>query len=391
MSVFAAVMTGKGIGAIAAVQLFGSSSQTVIEKIFKSAGTKPAEFETGKILLGTIADGDETIDQVTIGCEGQNCFSVNCHGNPLIVADIMKLLEKNGAEPLTAEQMHYKLLSEDNTPNSIAIEAKLAIARAKTLEGTMILTNQIDSGLSKTANRWLENIDSTPPAKIAAEAADILDAGKTAKLIIFGCKTVLAGPPNTGKSTLLNLLSGRDRSIVTDIEGTTRDYVTAACQTGPLSVQLIDTAGLAGTTTKDSIGLESQKKAIELLDDADLVLLVLDISEPNTQLDEQLIGKLADRKTLTILNKSDLPARFDPAKLPQSLRNTVKISAKFATGIERLTSRIQDLTAVDNFDLSQPVCFTARQQTLLEQLTTAKSTDTARSIIRRLLNSPIDV
>ncbi len=391
MSVFAAVMTGKGIGAIAAVQLFGSSSQTVIEKIFKSAGTKPAEFQPGKILLGTIADGDETIDQVTIGCEGQNCFSVNCHGNPLIVADIMKLLEKNGAEPLTAEQMHYKLLSEDNTPNSIAIEAKLAIARAKTLEGTMILTNQIDSGLSKTANRWLENIDSTPPAKIAAEAADILDAGKTAKLIIFGCKTVLAGPPNTGKSTLLNLLSGRDRSIVTDIEGTTRDYVTAACQTGPLSVQLIDTAGLAGPITKNSIDLESQKKTIDLLDDADLILLVLDISEPNTQLDEQLIGKLADRKTLTILNKSDLPARFDPAKLPQSLRNTVKISAKFATGIERLTSRIQDLTAVDNFDLSQPVCFTARQQTLLEQLTTAKSTDTARSIIRRLLNSPIDV
>lgn len=388
MSVFAAVMTGKGIGAIAAVQLFGSSSQTVIERIFKSAGTKPAELQPGKILLGTIADGDETIDQVTVGCEGQNCFSVNCHGNPLIVADIMKLLEKNGAEPLTAEQMHYKLLSEDNTLNTIAIEAKLTIARAKTLEGTMILTNQIDSGLGKTANRWLENIDSIQLAEIAADSADILNASQTAKLIIFGCKTVLAGPANTGKSTLLNQLSGRDKAIVTDVEGTTRDYVTAACQTGPLSVQLIDTAGLA---TKDSIGLESQKKTIEMLDDADLVLLVLDISEPNTQLDEQLIGKLAGRKTLTCLNKSDLPARFDPAKLPKSLTNTVKISAKFATGIENLTRQIQNLTAVDNFDLSRPVCFTARQKALLEQLTTAKSIDDARSIITRLLNSPIDV
>ncbi len=391
MSVFAAVMTGKGIGAIASVQLFGSSSQTVIERIFKSAGTKPAKFEPGKILLGDIIDGDKAIDQVTVGCEGPNCFAVNCHGNPLIVADIMKLLEKNGVKPLTTEQMRYKILSQDKMLNTIAIEAKLTIPRAKTLEGTMILTNQIDSGLSRAANRWLENIDSTPPVKIAAEAADILDAGKTAKLIIFGCKTVLAGPPNTGKSTLLNLLSGRDRSIVTDIEGTTRDYVTAACQTGPLSVQLIDTAGLAGSITKNSIDLASRQKAIDLLNDADLVLLVLDISEPNTQLDEQLIKKLADRKTLTVLNKSDLPARFDPAKLPKSLANTVTISAKFAAGIERLTTRIQDLTAVDNFDLSRPVCFTARQQTLLEQLTTAKSTDKTRSIIRRLLNSPIDV
>jgi len=391
MGTFAAVMTGKGTGAIATVQLFGDSAQTMLEKIFKPAGTIPAKFEPGKILLGTIADGGEIIDKVTVGCEEQNRFSINCHGNPLIVADIMQLLEKKGAKPLTSEQMRYKALSGDKTLNTIAIEAKLAIPKAKTLEGTTILTSQIDSGLSKTAHRWLNNIDSIPLDKIAADTADILSASQTAKLIIFGCKTILAGPANTGKSTLLNLLSGRDKAIVTEVKGTTRDYVTATCQTGPLSVQLIDTAGLAGAAIKDFIDLASQKKTVELLGSADLVLLVLDISEPNSQLDEKLVGKLAGRKTLTCLNKTDLPARLDPAKLPQSLANTVKISARFATGIENLTRQIQKLAGIDGFDLHQPVCFTARQKALLEQLTTAKSTLQARPVISRLLNSPLDV
>ena len=89
MSIFAAVMTGKGTGAIAAVQVFGNSAEAVIKKVFKPAGTKPLKFKTGEILLGTITDSAKVIDQVTIGCEGPDTFAINCHGNPLIVEMIM--------------------------------------------------------------------------------------------------------------------------------------------------------------------------------------------------------------------------------------------------------------------------------------------------------------
>ncbi|MHC4658762.1 MAG: hypothetical protein ACYS83_06230, partial [Planctomycetota bacterium] len=96
MSVFAAVMTGKGTGAISTIAVFGDSAEAVIKKIFKPAGDKPTTLTVGKILLGTIIDGSETIDQVTIGCEEAETIAINCHGNPLIVADIMQLLAKHG-------------------------------------------------------------------------------------------------------------------------------------------------------------------------------------------------------------------------------------------------------------------------------------------------------
>jgi tRNA modification GTPase len=238
MNTFAAVMTGKGTGAISTVQVFGDSAEDVVKKIFKPAGTKPDEFKTGEILLGTITDGFETIDQVTIGCEQANSFAINCHGNPLIVADIMQLLQRCGAKLLTAEQLLTKILSAQKSVNTIAVEAKLAQLKAKTIEGTKIITNQIDAGLSKKAAEWLQNINAISLYQISAEAERILENSRPAKLIIAGCTAALIGPPNSGKSTLLNHLAGRQKAIVTDIKGTTRDWVEAVCQIESLSLRL---------------------------------------------------------------------------------------------------------------------------------------------------------
>ncbi len=204
MSVFAAVMTGKGTGAISTIQVFGDRAGAVVKKIFKPAGKKPAKFKPGKILLGTICDGTETIDQVTIGCEGPHSFAINCHGTPLIVEMIMQLLQRCGAKLLTAEQLLYKILSAQKSINTIALEAKLTQPRARTIEGTKIIANQIDAGLSKKIAEWLENIDTISLNEIVADAERILENSQTAKLIIQGCTAVIAGPPNTGKSTLLN-------------------------------------------------------------------------------------------------------------------------------------------------------------------------------------------
>ena len=395
MSVFAAVMTGKGTGAIATIQLYGDSAADILKQIFSP---QSAELTTGKILLGIIKSGDKTIDQVTIGCEGNNTYAINCHGNPLIVEEIMQLLQQQGVELLTAEQL-LCMTSADN--NTISLEARLTLPKIKTLEGTQIILNQIDSGpeperfragLTASAKNWLQN----PPEKIAVEAQKIIDKSKIAKFIIFGCRVVLAGPPNTGKSTLLNQLCGRQKAIVADIKGTTRDWVSANCQIGSLAIELIDTAGLDEKAASD-IEKAAQQTATELINQADIVLLVLDNSEPVNQIDKSITNILANKKVLMVLNKSDLPfvaqrsgnlpCLFETGNMP----NAISISAKLGSGIDYLCDEIGRLAGVENFDPNQAICFTTRQEKLLTQLTAAKSKDAADSIITELLSGPLDV
>ena len=386
-------MTGKGTGAISTVQVFGDSAEDLVKKIFKPTGTKAAEFKTGEILLGTITDGKETIDQVTIGCEQADSFAIHCHGNPLIVADIMQLLQRCGATLLTTEQLLTKMLSAQKAINTIAVEAKLAQMKAKTIEGTKIIINQIDAGLSKKAAEWLQNVDTVSLKQISAEAERILENSRTAKLIIAGCTAALIGPPNSGKSTLLNHLAGRQKAIVTDIKGTTRDWVEAVCRIESLSLTLVDTAGLDEKlpAPKDTVEKAAQKKSIQILEQADLILLVLDNNQTNDQLDERIIDRIANKRIITVLNKCDLPARFDAGKLPEILSNSVQISAKEGTGIKDLIVKVRQICGVTDFVLKTTVCFTNRQENLLQQLINAKSKQQAATIITELLNGQLCV
>lgn len=427
-------MTGKGTGAISTIELFGDSAQSVLGEIFNSGGGETPRFETGRILLGTITDKEKEIDQVTLGCEGPESFAIHCHGNPLIVEMIMELLCKHGVQPATPQQLLADTLAAQGCLNTIAIEARLAQPEAKTIEGTKIIANQIDDGLVETAQRWLESLDEVPLNEIKSEAATILQSSRAAGLIIYGCKAVLTGPPNSGKSTLLNCLAGRRKAIVTDIKGTTRDWIEAECRIGPLSVTLIDTAGVdeqpcepqqtdfrassgpaindggASPTLRafvDTAGVDqrqaeaqrtieqaAREMTAEVLTRADLVLLVLDGSRPGGQLAGDLLAGIRDKPVITILNKSDLPARLDTAQLPKFLPEPVRISAREGTGIQLLTQTVcRTLRTADpfdklraGFDVHQPICFTNRQEDLLKQLTNAQSKQRATSIIADLLD-----
>lgn len=392
MDTLAAVMTGKGAGAISTIQLVGADGAQIIETIFKSAGGKPTELEPGKILLGHITNGKETIDHVVIGCEGPDNFAINCHGNPLIVEMIMKLLQKNGAEPVLPEELLKQTFTTQGKVNTIALEAKLAQLKAVTLEGAKIISNQVQVGLAKTAARWLNNIDSISLTTITNQAEAILESSKTAKLIIEGCKVAIVGPPNSGKSTLLNCLCGRQKSIVTDIAGTTRDWVGAMCRLESILMELFDTAGLYEMVEPaNAVDKAAQQKTTELLAEADLVLLVLDGSQSAQQLDEVMLEKITDKKVLTLLNKSDLPAKFDEKQLPENLARTLKISALLGEGIDSLIEKIRRTLGVSDFDLCHPVCFTPRQEKLLRKLAGCKSKRPAKSVIAELLNGDVRV
>jgi len=392
MATYAAVMTGKGTGAISIIQLYSGDAKAIINKIFRPTGAKPSNLASGKIVLGMIADASETVDQVTIGCEGPDNFAINCHGNPLIVSAIMQLLERSGAKPITAEHLLAKILIADKHDNTIKVEAKLTQLRTETIQGTKIIENQINFGLSKRLTDWLENIDTIALERITGESEQILTDSRKAKLIIFGSKVAIVGPPNTGKSTLLNCLSGRQKSIVTEIEGTTRDWVSARCQIGPVSMEIFDTAGLdekLATTAETSVDKAAQEKSVQILEQADLILLVLDINQPTDQLNERLLDRLVGKDVLTVLNKVDLPIKFDTTKLPRALGNTVQISAKFGTGIPQLIEKMLLIFGVTNFDAKVPVCFTARQMNLLTQLTHAKSKQKATTLITNLLHGQL--
>jgi tRNA modification GTPase len=389
MSISAAVTTAKGAGAIATIELHGENAQRILENIFRSASGKKADFKTGSIHVGTITEDGRDIDQVTIGCEAKNHFAIHCHGNPLIAEAIMNLLEKYDVTLLTYKQFFSKVHGEKDS--TIATEAKIKLAETKTLFAAKLILNQADAGLTKAAKNWLANADDIE--KIKAEAFEILEKTEKAQLVTAGCKAVITGPPNSGKSSLINILCGQDKAIVTDIEGTTRDYVTAEIVLDNLFVELTDTAGIdeAMALKADVIEKTSQKKSLETLRQADLVLLVLDSSKNNFQFSQSLLEAIADKKTIVCLNKSDLPGKLNKTSLPTRLGKGISVSAKNGSGIDNLKREILRLCCADEVDIYEPVVFTLRQRQILERLSKNNSADQGKLLITELLNGQLNV
>lgn len=387
MPTFAAVMTGQGAGAIATIQICGDAAATGLHEIFRRLDNQPLELATGRIILGHIVDNGEPVDQVTLGCEAPHIFAINCHGNPLLVARIMGLLQRHGFTPVSAQQLRARMLQEQRPRDTIGVEAQLALATVKTVEGAVIINNQVKAGLSLKAGQWRDRLHTAPVEEVAAEAGRVLKNSETARLLISGCTIALIGPPNTGKSTLLNMLAGREKAIVTEIRGTTRDWVSAEIHLPPLAATLIDTAGI-DPALREGIDTAAQDKSMQVLEQADVVLLVLDIAQPAGQLDRGFTEELEGRRVLTVLNKSDLTSVLEAASLPPSLRNRVHVSAKLGTGIDELVRAIHQVCGLPGYDRLAPVAFTDRQRKGLERLRRAASVPEAAEIIEELIHGP---
>lgn len=376
MATLAAHLTPRGPGAIATVTLCGPSARRILSDIFQPASSLP---QHGCLAVGKIIDDGMTIDQAVVACEEEDSFAINCHGSPLVVEMLMEALSRHGAGIVEPRVLQHSRLARDTSLNSIAVEAHLEGLSALTLEGAMLIANQASSGLAPLALRWASLLSDDTLAAIQAEAAKALERWMVGQLVIHGARVVLAGPPNSGKSTLLNALAGRSMSIVADEPGTTRDYVSARFMAGALAMEVIDTAGL-DAATHCSIDAAAQERSRRLLDSADLVIIVLDSTRDAGQFE---MGLLEGRPSLALCNKSDIGHLDIPG--------AIHISAARGTNIDAVTVAIGRKLGTDGFDPTMPAPFTARQKGILERLAHAAGTAAARGLITELLNGPVPV
>jgi tRNA modification GTPase len=361
----AAVITPPGTAAIGGILLCGAGAREILQAIFRTTSPGEVLFEPGRIFVGQITDGSETIDQVVIGCEGPDRFAIHCHGNPLLVESLMELFARRGAELISADALlRSKAVSEETT--TIAAEAKVERLKTVTMEGFCLISNQIEGGLSRWAKDTLDKGEAISIPDIQEQCRQILADSRIARRIIHGCRAAIVGPPNSGKSTLFNRLCGASKSIVADIGGTTRDWVSAIWRMPSLRVELFDTAGLEETlAAADPLQAASQQRTHEIIRGAAVLIAVLDGSRPLGQFS---LHAAEGQAIIHAINKSDLRQSPEANKLPFVFTERVNLSAHTGQGVEKLSVAVRRATGVDGFDLSRPVCSSLRQLEVVTKL-----------------------
>ncbi len=358
------VLTGKGPGAIGSAALFGQGAADILSGVFKPAGGNSAVFEPGRLIHGSILDDSQILDQVVIGCEQPDFLTICTHGNVLILEQIIRLLVSAGAQTADYQTM---LQWRHRRKSLFAIEAITAQSQSLTLEGVATIQVQSTGGLTGFVRRMLDAMPSIDIEQVHQQAGQVLSRSRVAMRIIHGVRIVLAGPPNSGKSTLLNAMAQSRKAIVSDIAGTTRDWVSVSLLIGALRAEVIDTAGLASAAIGTIPDAAAQELTRHWLDRADLVLEVGDISNP-----QQLTLALPETTArIRVWNKADLVGNCPP-QTPDS----VILSAKNNSGLDSLYRQIQAALGCLEWDTTQPACFTQRQIDLLEKVCACQDKDT---------------
>lgn len=412
MSTIAAISTAQGVGGIGVIRISGSDADKIADKIFVpfigEKGNCVQNLSGYRAKYGTILHENEFIDDAVAlvfraphSYTGEDVVEISCHGGLYITKRVLRAVLEAGAtlaEPgeftkraflngkmdlSQAEAVMDLISAKGKRANQIAFGMREGKSSRKIAEIKDELL-EISAGLSVWADYPEEDIpqvDETMLKKSISEICEklhaMIDNYDTFKSIKEGVKTAIVGRPNVGKSTLMNYLSDSQKSIVTDIPGTTRDAIEETVMIGDIPVLLIDTAGIRDTLDKvEKIGVEKAKKYI---DESEITLFMIDASTPLCDDDRELLKSLDVSKAIILLNKCDLGVKIDTKELSTFKNRIVELSALKGQGIEKLKEIIENIVGLSNFDPSDTVISNERQLIALK-----KASEILEEIIKQL-------
>lgn len=404
----AAIATGMTNSGIGIIRISGSESFAVAEKIFLPANKniKIKDAESHTIHYGFIKDGEETVDEVMVSVmksprsfTTEDTVEINCHGGMLVMNRILQLVITNGARLAEPGEFTKRAflngridLSEAeavmdviSSKNDMALKSSVGQLRGKVSEKVKQLRSDIiyeiafiESALDDPEHISLEGYPEKLLIKVNSLIKivdNLLKSADSGRIMKEGIKTVIVGKPNAGKSSLLNILAGEEKAIVTDIAGTTRDVLEENINLHGISLNVIDTAGIRDTEdTVEKIGVERARKAAM---DADLIIYVVDASVPLDDNDQMIFEMIHEKKSVILLNKTDLPSVIkDDDLLKMTGKDSVMIrtSTKDATGIDLFENTVKDMFFTGKINPDQEVVITnmRHKEALLRTLESLK-------------------
>ncbi|MDD6266736.1 MAG: tRNA uridine-5-carboxymethylaminomethyl(34) synthesis GTPase MnmE [Clostridium sp.] len=371
----AAIATGMTNAGIGIIRISGEDAIAVADKVFraKNPDKKLAMTKSYSALFGNICDGDCVLDEaICLVMRAPNSYTtedvveVQCHGGIVMLRKILELILKSGARAAEPGEFTKRaflggridITQAESVMDMIHAKNELAARSSiSQLKGSLsnrvkeirsLLLNQIafiESALDDPENYSLDGYSEKLKEKleeIIKEIQHLIDTAEEGKMIKEGIRTVILGKPNAGKSSLLNALLGENRAIVTDIAGTTRDTLEEDVMIHGIPLKIVDTAGIHETVDiVEKIGVDKARESVE---EADLVLYVVDGNKPLDADDTQIIGLLEGKKAIIVMNKIDIEQVVDKMWITSKINApVVEISAKTGEGMEKLYGIIKDM------------------------------------------------
>lgn len=391
-STIAAICTAQGEGGIGVIRISGENAFEIADKVFKNINNKKVVDMKGyTAAFGKVFDGGEEIDEAVVlvyraphSYTGENVVEISCHGGVFITKQVLRAVLNNGAVPAQAGEFTKRAFLNGKIDLTEA-EAVIDIISAKSKSAARAALFVKDGVLRRKIDRVKENLLTQAahlsawadyPEEDIAEVSDdelfttfddavrvlqgLLDTYDSGQAVKQGIDTVIAGRPNVGKSTLMNLLSGYEKSIVTDIPGTTRDIVEDTVVLGDVILRLSDTAGLRDTDDRvEQIGVDRAKKRLE---QCGLLLAVFDNNQVLNDDDYDLIESAKNVPSIAIINKTDLEQKLDADYISRKIENVVYISAINGVCREELTKAVEKIAGTANLNPSEGILSNERQR-----------------------------
>ena len=388
----AAICTAQGEGGIGVIRISGENAFEIADKVFYNINNKKVVDMKGyTAAFGKVFDGGEEIDEAVVlvyraphSYTGENVVEISCHGGVFITKQVLRAVLNNGAVPAQAGEFTKRAFLNGKIDLTEA-EAVIDIISAKSKSAARAALFVKDGVLRRKIDRVKENLLTQAahlsawadyPEEDIAEVSDdelfatfddavrvlqgLLDTYDSGQAVKQGIDTVIAGRPNVGKSTLMNLLSGYEKSIVTDIPGTTRDIVEDTVVLGDVILRLSDTAGLRDTDDRvEQIGVDRAKKRLE---QCGLLLAVFDNNQVLNEDDYNLIESAKNVPSIAIINKNDLEQKLDADYISRKIENVVYISAINGECREELTKAVEKIAGTANLNPSEGILSNERQR-----------------------------